>query len=121
MYLEEEHPVPIDDYKGKILAHTNPKKLKKRIDESNSQYLYKVRDDFVIDAQNPLSCYARYARMNDNEYDVNAHINDMPAEDTGRRYKSLPNKAFLRVWKDIHDGEEIFISAEDDGQADTFA
>ena len=37
----------------------------------------------------------------------------MPAKDTGRRFKALPNKAYLRVFKDIHDGEEIFIPAED--------
>jgi hypothetical protein len=123
LYLGEAAPVPIDDYKGKILAHTNSKKLKKRIDESNSHYLYKVRDDFVIDAQNPLSCYARYARKHENEYDRNAEINDVPPKDFGTRskFKATPNKAFLRVWKDIHDGEEIFISTEDDGQADTFA
>ena len=34
----------------------------------------------------------------------------MPPKDTGRRFKSLLNKAFLRVTKDIHDGEEIFIN-----------
>ena len=72
--------------------------------------MYKVRDDFYIDAQHPLSCYARYAQNNDNEYDVNAEITNMPPKDTGRRFKSLPNKAFLRVTKDIHDGEEIFIN-----------
>ena len=77
----------------------------------------------MIDAKDPLSCYARYARQNDNEYDRNAEINDVPPKDFGTRskYKSTPHKAFLRVWKDIHDGEEIFISAEDDNQADTFA
>jgi hypothetical protein len=105
--------VPIDDYKGKIIYDANPAKLKKLIDKSNSEYLYKVREDFYIDAQNPLSCYARYAQKNDNEKDVNAEINDMPPKDTGRRFKALPNKAYLRVFKDIHDGEEIFIPAED--------
>jgi len=72
--------------------------------------LYSVRDDFYIDAKKPLLCYARYAQKNDNEYDVNAEINDMPPKDTGRRFKALPNKAYLRVFKDIHDGEEIFIN-----------
>jgi hypothetical protein len=83
-YLGEGAPVAIDDYKGKILYDTNPSKLKKLIIKSNSHYLYKVRDDFVIDAQNPLSCYARYARKHENEYDRNAEINDMPPKDTGR-------------------------------------
>jgi hypothetical protein len=40
--------------------------------------LYIVRDDFVINAKHPLSCYARYAQKTDNEYDGNAEINDMP-------------------------------------------
>ena len=94
-------------------SDTPVRKIKKLIDKSNSEYLYKVRVDFYIDAQNPLSCYARYAQKNDNEYDVNAELTNMPPKDTGRRFKSLPNKAFLRVWKDIHDGEEIFIPTED--------
>jgi len=123
VYLGEGAPVPIDDYKGKNITTPNNYRMKKLIENSDSEYLYKITDNLVIDAKDPLSCYARYARMNDNEYERNAEINDVPPKDFGTRskYKAPPNKAFLRVWKDIHDGEEIFISAEDDGQADTFA
>ncbi|WP_371079245.1 hypothetical protein [Salmonella enterica] len=53
--------------------------MEKLLQDTKSKYLFQVRPDFVIDAQKPLSCYARYANDNADESKLNAELIDMPA------------------------------------------
>lgn len=104
----EEEPNPIDEYKGKIIHHPNETKMEKLLQDTNSKYLFQVRPDFVIDAQKPLSCYARYANDNADESKLNAELIDMPPLRKNRNEPKQANRVYLRFLKDIHNNEEIF-------------
>ena len=104
----DDEPNPIDEYKGKILHHPNESKMAKIIADSKSKYLFELRPDFVIDAQKPLSCYARYANDNANESKLNAELINMPPIRKNRNEPKEANRVYLRFLKDIHNNEEIF-------------
>jgi SET domain-containing protein len=82
--------------------------MEKLLQDTNSKYLFQVRPDFVIDAQKPLSCYARYANDNADESKLNAELIDMPPLRKNRNEPKQANRVYLRFLKDIYNNEEIF-------------
>ena len=73
--------------------------MAKIIADSKSKYLFELRPDFVIDAQKPLSCYARYANDNANKSKLNAELINMPPIRKNRNEPKEANRVYLRFFK----------------------
>ena len=86
------------------------------IQKSKSDYLYEVDPGhIVIDAEDPESCYARYANDNDND-ELNAELIPIPLQTPygGNWHLGyLRGRGMLRAIKDIYADQEIFCAYGD--------